>query len=60
MGRGDGVASGQAFPYHEADGSTLHPEQQAQLTQMATKAGTNPERLVIGAPYAFISKPIPL
>jgi hypothetical protein len=34
------------FPYLEGDGSTFHPEQQAQLAQLATKAGTVPERVV--------------
>ena len=39
------LASAEAFPYSEGMEVHLTPEQQAQLAQIATKAGTIPERL---------------
>ena len=39
------LATSQVFPYSEPMEVHLTPEQQAQLAQIATKAGTVPERL---------------
>jgi predicted transcriptional regulator len=50
------VASHLIFPYAEAMEVHFTPEQEAQLAQIATKTGTDPERLVKDAALRLLQE----
>src|SRR6204780_2816249 len=51
-----GVANELVFPYSEAMEVPFTPEQQARLAQIATKAGTAPERLVTSVVARYLEE----
>src|SRR5258706_16042058 len=50
------VASSLIFPYSEGMEVHLTPEQEAQLAQIATTAGTDPERLVTNVVTRYLDE----
>jgi predicted transcriptional regulator len=50
------VASQPVFPYLEGMEVNLTPEQQAQLAQLATKSGTNPEQLAANVVARYLNE----
>jgi hypothetical protein len=50
------LAPRNVFPYPEGDGSAFYPEQEAQLAQIATKEGTDAERLVKDAAWRLLEE----
>jgi predicted transcriptional regulator len=50
------IASHSVFPYPEAMEVHFTPEQEAQLAQIASKAGTDPERLVKDAALRLLQE----
>jgi predicted transcriptional regulator len=50
------VASSLVFPYSEAMEVHFTPEQEAQLAQIASNAGTDPERLVKDAALRLLQE----
>jgi predicted transcriptional regulator len=50
------VAFQPVFPYLEGMEVNLTPEQQAQLAQLATKSGTNPEQLAANVVARYLNE----